>query len=122
MDAHNLQRHHYANVETLLQPPESSGAFAVKLMTVGIDLANNVFQTLAVDERSNKILKKQLKRDQVGVSFANMSPYLIGMAVGTDRKLSPLVVLVNLWMVRKTLAVLDGRIRPKNGICGMNLD
>ena len=32
----------------------------MKITTVGIDLAKNVFQIHAVDERGNAVLKKQL--------------------------------------------------------------
>ncbi len=37
----------------------------MKITTVGIDLAKNVFQIHAVDEQGKTVLKKQLKRDQV---------------------------------------------------------
>jgi len=40
----------------------------MKITTVGIDLAKNVFQIHAVDERGKTVLKKQLKRDQVAHS------------------------------------------------------
>ena len=43
----------------------------MKITTVGIDLAKNVFQIHAVDERGKTVLKKQLKRDQVAAFFAN---------------------------------------------------
>jgi len=51
----------------------------MKITTVGIDLAKNVFQIHAVDERGKTVLKKQLKRDQVAAFFANLPPCLIGM-------------------------------------------
>ncbi|MGB2901891.1 MAG: IS110 family transposase, partial [Candidatus Dechloromonas phosphoritropha] len=37
----------------------------MKITTVGIDLAKQVFQVHGVDERGKVVLKKQLKRDQV---------------------------------------------------------
>jgi len=37
----------------------------MKITTVGIDLAKNVFQIHAVDERRKVVVKKQLKRNQV---------------------------------------------------------
>lgn len=37
----------------------------MKITTVGIDLAKQVFQVHGVDERGKAVLKKQLKRDQV---------------------------------------------------------
>ena len=51
----------------------------MKITTVGIDLAKNVFQIHAVDERGKTVLKKQLKRDQVATFFANLPPCQIGM-------------------------------------------
>ena len=51
----------------------------MKIKTVGIDLAKNVFQIHAVDERGKTVLRKQLKRDQVAAFFANLPPCLIGM-------------------------------------------
>jgi transposase len=51
----------------------------MKITTVGIDLAKNVFQIHAVDERGKTAVKKQLKRDQVAEFFVNLPPCLIGM-------------------------------------------
>ena len=43
-----------------LQPLEPEGASAMKITTVGIDLAKNLFQVHAVDERGRAVLRKQL--------------------------------------------------------------
>lgn len=51
----------------------------MKITTVGIDLAKNVFQVHGVDERGKAVLKKQLRRAQVLPFFANLPPALIGM-------------------------------------------
>ncbi len=51
----------------------------MEIKTVGIDLAKNVFQIHGTNERGKPILRKQLKRDQVMVFFANLPPCLIGM-------------------------------------------
>lgn len=51
----------------------------MKLTTIGIDLAKNVFQVHGVDERGKAVLKKPLKRDQMAAFFANLTPCLIGM-------------------------------------------
>jgi transposase len=51
----------------------------MKITTIGIDLAKNVFQVHGVDERGKACLKKQLKRAQVLPFFANLPPCLIGM-------------------------------------------
>ena len=51
----------------------------MKITTVGIDLAKNVFQVHGVDGHGKAVLKKQLKRDQFATYFANLEPCLIGM-------------------------------------------
>jgi len=51
----------------------------MNITTVGIDLAKNVFQVHAVDARGKVVLRKQLRRAQVAVFFANLPPCLIGM-------------------------------------------
>src|ERR1700691_45889 len=55
------------------------GASAMKITTVGIDLAKNLFQVHAVDERGKAVLRKQLRRRQVAVFFGNLPPCVIGM-------------------------------------------
>ena len=51
----------------------------MKVTTIGIDLAKNIFQVHGVDERGKAVLKKALKRAQVVPFFANLKPRLIGM-------------------------------------------
>ncbi len=51
----------------------------MKITTVGIDLAKNVFQIHGVDERAKAVLRKQLKRQEVVSFFANLPPCLVGM-------------------------------------------
>lgn len=51
----------------------------MKITTIGIDLAKNVFQVHGVDERGKTVLRKQLKRKDVASFFANLQPCLIGM-------------------------------------------
>jgi transposase len=51
----------------------------MKITTVGIDLAKNVFQVHAIDKRGKVLVKKQLRRDQMAVFFTNLAPCLIGM-------------------------------------------
>jgi len=51
----------------------------MKITTVGIDLAKNVFQVHGVDERGKIVLRKQVKRAQMAEFFANLPPCLIGM-------------------------------------------
>jgi transposase len=51
----------------------------MKITAIGIDLAKNVFQVHGVDAHGKTVLKKQLKRDQMGTFFTNLAPCLIGM-------------------------------------------
>ena len=51
----------------------------MKLTTVGIDLAKNVFQVHGIDVHGNVLVKKQLRRDQIGTFFVNLPPCLLGM-------------------------------------------
>jgi transposase len=46
----------------------------MKITTVGIDLAKNVFQVHGVDERGKAVLKKQLRRDQMALSSSTCHP------------------------------------------------
>lgn len=67
----------------------------MKITTIGIDLAKNLFQAHGVDGRGKAVLRKQLKRKDVMKFFANLEPCLIGMeACGSAhywaRKLSEL--------------------------------
>lgn len=51
----------------------------MKITTIGIDLAKNVFQVHGVYEHGKTALKKQIKRDQMATFFVNLPPCLIGM-------------------------------------------
>jgi transposase len=51
----------------------------MKITTIGIDLAKEVFQIHGVDERGRIVLRKQLRRNKMTKSFANIEPCLIGM-------------------------------------------
>jgi len=51
----------------------------MKITTIGIDLAKNVFQVHGVDERGNPLIQKKLKRNQVLTFFIQQTPCLIGM-------------------------------------------
>jgi transposase len=51
----------------------------MKITTVGIDLAKNVFQVHGVDERGKAVLRKQLRRAQIAMFFGNLPPCVIGM-------------------------------------------
>lgn len=51
----------------------------MKITTIGIDLAKEVFQVHGVDEKGQAALRKQIKRKDLAKFFANLPPCLIGM-------------------------------------------
>lgn len=51
----------------------------MKVTTLGIDLAKNVFQLHGVNEFGKPVVKKQLRREQMAAFFANLPACLIGM-------------------------------------------
>lgn len=51
----------------------------MKIHTIGIDLAKNVFQVHGVNEFGKTVLRKQLRREQMALFFVNLPPCLIGM-------------------------------------------
>lgn len=51
----------------------------MKITTIGVDLAKEVFQVHGVDGRGKAVLRKQLKRKDMAKFFANLEPCLIGM-------------------------------------------
>jgi transposase len=51
----------------------------MKPVTIGLDLAKNVFQVHGVDDRGVAVLRKRLSRTQVVPFFANLPPCLVGI-------------------------------------------
>lgn len=51
----------------------------MKITTIGIDLAKEVFQIHGVDARGKMVVRKQLKRSEMAKYFANLESCLIGM-------------------------------------------
>lgn len=51
----------------------------MKITTIGIDLAKEVFQIHGVDERGKTVVKKKLRRNKLLEYFGNLAPCLIGM-------------------------------------------
>ena len=51
----------------------------MKITTVGIDLAKNIFQIHGINEKGIKVFNKPLKRNQVLTYFIQLPPCLIGM-------------------------------------------
>jgi transposase len=51
----------------------------MKITTIGIDLAKEVFQIHGVNQCGKAVLRKQLKRSEMAKYFTNLPPCLIGM-------------------------------------------
>jgi transposase len=51
----------------------------MKITTVGVDLAKNIFQVHGVNEQGKAVLRKQLRREQLVAFFANLPSCLIGI-------------------------------------------
>lgn len=51
----------------------------MKITTIGIDLAKEVFQIHGADSHGKAVLRKQLRRNEMIKFFANIEPCLIGM-------------------------------------------
>ena len=54
-------------------------ATEMKITTMGVDLAKNVFQVHGVDAAGKTVVKKQLRRHKVVAFFANLAPCRVGM-------------------------------------------
>ena len=51
----------------------------MKITTIGLDLAKEVFQLHGVDAHGKTVLRRQLKRREMATYFVNIAPCLIGM-------------------------------------------
>ena len=51
----------------------------MKITTIGIDLAKEVFQIHGIDAHGKAVLRKPLRRSEMAKFFANLEPCLIGM-------------------------------------------
>ena len=51
----------------------------MKVTTLGLDLAKNVFQIYGVNDLGKPVIKNQLKRNQMAEFFVNLPPCLVGV-------------------------------------------
>ena len=51
----------------------------MQVTTVGLDLAKSVFQVHGVDQEGKECLKRRLRRSEVAIFFAKLSPCVVGM-------------------------------------------
>ncbi|MFT5505907.1 MAG: transposase [Gammaproteobacteria bacterium] len=50
----------------------------MKITTLGIDIAKNIFQLQSTGSQGNFVLRKRLRRDQFFSIYATLVPYLVG--------------------------------------------
>lgn len=51
----------------------------MRVCTIGLDIAKNVFQVHGADERGKRVLRRRLRRNQVAAFFANLPHCLVGI-------------------------------------------
>ena len=51
----------------------------MKITTIGLDIAKNVFQVHGIDAAERVVVRKQLRRGQVMKFFGALPPCLVGM-------------------------------------------
>ena len=51
----------------------------MKITTIGIDLAKEIFAIHGVDDKGHTVLRKLIKRHEMAKFFANLEPCLVGM-------------------------------------------
>jgi transposase len=50
-----------------------------EVITIGVDLAKNVFQVRCVDAEGSVVFRRQLRRSRMLPFFENLPPCLVGM-------------------------------------------
>ena len=51
----------------------------MQVITIGLDIAKNVFQVHGIDAEEKVVVRKQLRRGQVTRFFEELSPCLVGL-------------------------------------------
>lgn len=72
MDAPTLNGIAMCESGGVYQPLEQTGASDMKVTTVGIDWAKNLFQLHGVNEFGKPVIKRQIRRDQMAEFFVNL--------------------------------------------------
>jgi len=78
MDARFPGRHQCAKVAIFINHDKEE-ASEMKITTIGIDLAKNIFQIHGVNKQGNPAVRRAIKRAEMLPYFANLEPCLIGM-------------------------------------------
>lgn len=93
-----------------------------EVVTVGVDLAKNVFQVHAIDADGKVLVRRQLRRTEVSKFFAALPPCLVGMEAcasahhwGRELLASffwrPAVIVLDAPLLRAIAAVIFQRVR-----------
>ena len=51
----------------------------MKVATVGLDIAKQVFQAHGTDNKGKTVFRRKLRRSEVGKFFATLEPCLVGI-------------------------------------------
>ena len=100
-----------------------------EIVTIGVDIAKNVFQLHGVDRSGKIVLRKALRRSQVPGFFSTLAPCLIGleacatahhwartlMAFGHDVRLIPPAYVKPYLRRRRMLRTRRRSARPSHG-------
>src|SRR5580698_6581177 len=68
-----------ARVATVKRTTPRAGAVPMQVITVGLDIAKNVFQVHGVDGEGRAVLRRKVRRDQLLKLFGALEPCLVGM-------------------------------------------
>lgn len=55
------------------------GGTSMKVTTIGLDVAKQIFQVHGADAEGQVVLRKRLRRSQVAAFFANLLPCVVGL-------------------------------------------
>jgi transposase len=68
----------------LSRATNGKGAVQMKIVTIGLDIAKNVFQVHGIDDAGRVVLRRKVRREKLLALFASLDPCLVGMeACGT---------------------------------------
>ena len=84
----------------------------MKVTTVGLDLAKQVFSVHGVDEHGKAVLRKRLSRGKLLEFFAQLPPALVGMEacstiVPVERRLHPHTIATSAEKILQNAAALS---------------
>ncbi len=96
-----------------------------EIITVGLDLAKNVFQAHGADASGRAVVRKKLRRDQVLAFFGQLQPCVVAMEAcgGADfwgREIGPSTPVVATRQSSSVVATPSGP-SARTGACGRRI-